>query len=145
RVAEAKWRVLRHRLELLEKLFPWLEDYDDCDIDDLLAEAQRRAERGRSSSGEQAEDPVGFYVPKAEYERLSEAQRNQLALERYLSKPKTKWEIGRDYERFIGYRFERDGWSVNYHGIAEGLSDLGRDLIATKGRTTQIVQCKCWS
>ena len=38
-----------------------------------------------------------------------------------------------------------DGWIVDYFGISEGLSDLGRDLICHKDMTTLIIQCKNWS
>ncbi len=34
---------------------------------------------------------------------------------------------------------------MNYYGIEQGLEDLGRDLICTKGSSIDIVQCKFWS
>ena len=38
------------------------------------------------------------------------------------------------------------GGTVQFHGILEGFADLGRDLIATKGRADRNpVQCKRWS
>jgi hypothetical protein len=33
--------------------------------------------------------------------------------------------IGRDYERYVGCLHERDGFSVEYLGIACGYEDLG--------------------
>jgi hypothetical protein len=33
--------------------------------------------------------------------------------------------FGRDYERYVGYLHERDGFSVEYLGIACGYDDLG--------------------
>jgi hypothetical protein len=84
-------------------------------------------------------------VTSAEYERLSSAERNQLALDRYWQKKKSSWELGRDYERFTGYQYEMDGWGVSYQGIVEGLADLGRDLVAVKDNRVEIVQCKYWS
>lgn len=90
-------------------------------------------------------DPVLLYVPKEDYDQLSSAERNQIALDRYLSKTLSPTAVGRLYERYLGYLYERDGWNVEYHGIIEGYEDLGRDLICTKGNDVLIVQAKCWS
>ncbi len=53
--------------------------------------------------------------------------------------------IGKLYEQYVGWTYERQGWSVDYYGMSEGFDDLGRDLICKKARTTLIVQCKKWS
>ena len=79
------------------------------------------------------------------YEKLSTAERNQRALDRYLSGKLNQTTIGRMYERYIGYLYEEKGWTVEYHGILKGYEDLGRDLICTKGDAIRIVQAKCWS
>lgn len=71
--------------------------------------------------------------------------RNQLALDRYWQKRKSPWELGRDYKRYIGYRYETQGHQVQYQGNLQGLSDLGRDLMAVKEGTVEIIQCKYWS
>lgn len=71
--------------------------------------------------------------------------RNQKALDRYLNTRKPPHIIGRDYERYIGYLYEEDGYDVEYIGIERGLEDLGRDLICRKRQETQVVQCKCWA
>ena len=73
-------------------------------------------------------DLVAAFVSEEDYRRLSSAERNQLALERWNSRKKSSVEIGRLYERYIGSRYESKGWRVNYHGATEGLEDLGRDL-----------------
>lgn len=91
------------------------------------------------------DDPVLKYVPKSEFKTLDVGDRNQLALDRFLKSKKTNWEIGRDYERYIGYIYETKGYEVSYFGIFEGLEDLGRDLICSKNGKVSIVQCKCWS
>ena len=62
-----------------------------------------------------------------------------------LDEEKNEMEIGRDYERYIGYLYEKDGNAVWYQGIIEGYDDLGRDLIVKKQNVTQVVQCKNWS
>ena len=90
-------------------------------------------------------DPVLLYVPKSEYDRLSSTERDQLALDRYLTRSLSPAAIGKLYERYLGYTYERDGWKVDYHGIIEGYEDLGRDLICMKGNHVHIVQAKCWS
>jgi hypothetical protein len=58
--------------------------------------------------------------------------------------PLTSTEIGRDYERYVGYLYESRGWSVIYRGILKGFRDKGRDLVCAKEGVVHIVQCKCW-
>ena len=95
--------------------------------------------------GDSQEDPVRFYLTRGEYETLSATERNQRALDRYWSKKKSSWEIGRDYERYIGYLYENEGYSVFYQGIEAGLEDLGRDLIAKRDGEIRVIQCKYWA
>lgn len=57
---------------------------------------------------------------------------------------KSKEDIGRDYERYIGYLYERDGFKVNYQGIKMKLEDGGIDLICQKADIIHLVQCKNW-
>lgn len=52
------------------------------------------------------------------------------------------WIVGRAYERYIGYLCECNGYIVTYNGAINGLSDLGRDLIAEKNNEILIIQCK---
>ena len=68
-----------------------------------------------------------------------------MALDRYLSRTKTNWEIGRDYELYIAQIYETKGYSVDTFGSYMRINDLGRDLIAKKGDKTLIIQCKYWS
>lgn len=51
-------------------------------------------------------------------------------------------EIGKRYERFIGYLYELDGYRVEYHGIKKGKEDGGIDIIAKAINHIVIVQCK---
>lgn len=86
------------------------------------------------------------YLSKEEWNTLSVTERNQLALDRYVaSKQKSKWQIGRDYEEYVGYYYRSRGYSVDNFGSFMGLEDLGRDVIATKAGKTLIIQCKYWS
>jgi hypothetical protein len=139
RRAEKLSRVLQYQIEYYESLFPWLTEFKGEDLDDLIKHISDE------KSDPDNEDPVMRWLTQAEYSTLSTVERNQIALDRYWQKKKTKWELGRDYERYIGYQYESKDWHVTYQGIVEGYDDLGRDLIATKDITVQIVQCKYWS
>lgn len=139
RNTEKHWRVLNYQINYYESLFPWLTEFKDEEIDDLILQINKDNENVDN------EDPAKRWLTTAEYSSLSPSERNQIALNRYWQKKKSKWEIGRDFERYIGYQYENKGWQVRYQGIVEGYDDLGRDLIATKGNAIQVVQCKYWS
>jgi hypothetical protein len=143
RRAEKLWRVLNYQITYYEALFPWLVEFKGEELDDLVR--QLTQPQAAATTADEAQDPVRHWLTAAEYRDLSTAQKNQLALDRYWQKKKPPWELGRDYERFIGHEYESKGWQVAYQGIIEGLADLGRDLIAQRGSKTQVVQCKYWS
>jgi Restriction endonuclease len=85
-------------------------------------------------------------LTQEEYRALPTEERNQKALDRYLeSRNKSKWSLGRDYEMYIGYLYEQNGYSVEYKGIIDGFDDLGRDIIAKNDKETCIIQCKYWA
>lgn len=90
-------------------------------------------------------DPASSLLSKEEYKKLSEKDRNQRALDYYKTRKKTKRQIGRDYERYVGFQYEKKGYDVEYKGILAGIEDLGRDLICVREDETLIVQCKYWS
>jgi hypothetical protein len=92
-----------------------------------------------------SEDFISNFISKEEYSKLSDTEKNKRALDYYWHRNKTSWEIGMDFERYIGYTFERKGARVEYYGMEKGLSDLGRDLIVHDTNTIFIVQCKYWS
>jgi hypothetical protein len=144
RVAEEAYRILKYQLATYENLFPWLVDFKGEDLDDLIRQRIERKESGKVALDE-PDDPAKKWLAQAEWDKLPTAEKYQKALERYWQKPKHKWEIGRDYERYVGYLYEKDGYEVHYHGIVEGFDDLGRDLICTRGKSVEIVQCKHWS
>ena len=134
-----KFRITRDRIGYYERLFPWLTDYIGEDLDDLIKEAELESTRK-----DRDDDPVKHYVTDTEYLTLPPVQRNQLALDRYWMSRKQAWQVGRDYERYIGYLYESDGYEVTYQGIVEGLADLGRDLIAQRSGRIRVIQCKNW-
>lgn len=134
-------KIAQNFVNYYETLFPWINEYVGEDLDDLLESIAQAEKQDR----EEEADPVLKFIPRAEYERLPPSERNQKALDRYLSSRKKSYEIGRDYERYIGYLYEAKGFKVEYMGIEKGLEDLGRDLICIKGSEIDIVQCKCWA
>ncbi len=140
RQVERARRILNYVVKYYETLFPWLEELRDPNIDDDLISS---VEGGGLSQNRT--DPVQKWLTPAEYERLDSAEKSDLALERYAQRKKSNWEIGRDYERYVGYKMEQDGYAVSYQGIIEGLADLGRDLVCTRSGTVRIIQCKRWS
>ncbi len=129
-------KQLEYKLAYIEKLFPNINDiFDDGfnEQEDFALETEENTDRTR------------LFLSPEEYQKLSVTQRNQLALDRYVQNRKSKWQVGRDYEMYIGYCIESQGYNVKYNGIIENLEDMGRDLIAEKDKYIYIVQCKNWS
>lgn len=79
------------------------------------------------------------------YRRFDKDYQAQKLLDKYQKGNLTGLEIGTFYERYIGHLYEIDGYSVEYHGAVNGVSDLGRDLIARHEDEIQVVQTKCWA
>ena len=132
-IAQAKEAI--YQLEYLKALYPGIQDVLEMDYKDL------------PMTGEIPDhDPVRDYLSKEEWQSLSVSEKNQLALNRYVdSRNKTKWQIGRDYELYVGYFYEKKGYKVEYTGSYLRLEDMGRDLIARKYKNPLIIQCKYWS
>jgi len=53
-------------------------------------------------------------------------------------------ELGKRYERYVGYLYEEKGFSVEYQGITKGKKDRGIDLIVKYKKGIDIIQCKRW-
>ena len=131
-----KIKGAEYQLAYLLELYPALQDVIDAEFKELDI----------SYSDITEYDPVLKYLEKDEWQKLTDTERNQLALDRYIeSRQKSKWQIGRDYELYCGYCYEQKGYTVNYYGSYHGLEDLGRDLIIKMGNDVRIVQCKYWS
>ncbi len=137
-VGQYRFLTAKYIIEYYESLFPWLREYVGFNSDELIKAIYK-------DNISEEEDPVSFYITKSEFENLSVTERNQRALDRYWNRDKDAWQIGRDYERYIGYLYENKGFKVQYHGIEKLKEDLGRDLICSNGTQTEIVQCKYWS
>ena len=132
----SKKKELEYKLNYIESLFPNINDIFDSGFSeeqDFELETEKNTDRTR------------LFLSPEEYKTMSTTQKNQLALDRYVSNQKSKWQVGRDYEMFIGYSYEQKGYNVSYTGIIKNLEDMGRDLIVKKDSETLIVQCKNWS
>lgn len=130
-------KYAQYQLAYLLELYPGLQDVIDSDYNELPSvTVEQLSER----------DPVYNYLEKEEYNSLSTTEKNQLALDRYISSHnKSKWQIGRDYELYVGHQFLKKGWSVEFFGSNMGLEDLGRDLIVKNPENkVSIIQCKYW-
>ncbi len=141
REAEKEKKIAQYLVEYYENIAPFLIDLKE-EVD--IATEQER-ELLKEYSEEELEDAITQFLSKEEYRKLPSVQRNQMALDRFWKRPKSKWLIGRIYERYIGYLYEQEGYDVEYVGIFKGFEDLGRDLICQKGKDFIVIQCKNWS
>ena len=135
----AQYKEAEYQLAYAIQMFPALDDFLSTDYNQLSLPCF-------SDLSSESHDHVRDYLSEEEYSNLSSTERNQLALDRYRkSHQKSNWQIGRDYELYVGYRYSLKGYTVDYFGSYNGLNDLGRDLIAKKDNQTLIIQCKYWS
>ena len=134
---EAKYYKLQTLL--YESLFPELLDYTTDESDHSVSPPIPE----RTSESD--------WLSDEEWHQLSPTEKSQRALDLYIASPnKSKWQIGRDYELFIGYCYRRKRFRVEHIGTEKKLDDMGRDLIChsdplSSPIETHIVQCKCWS
>jgi hypothetical protein len=135
-----EYKELQYKLADFLNTHPIFEDYfsneEESDEDNTLKEIENI---------DDDEERIKKLISAEEYKNLDEDTRNQRALDNYISKRKSKWSIGRDYEMFIGHEYTVNGFAVSYHGILKGYEDFGRDLIAVKDDRIEIIQCKYWS
>jgi hypothetical protein len=143
REAEKAARLANYLLDYSRYLAPWLDEYiglEAKELDEIIKQIHSSWEKKAKEFDEEVKRHFG---PK--YEGLTPTEKLQKKLDWYWGKPnKSNWQIGRDYERYIGYLYETRGWNVYYHG-KKGFEDLGRDLICKKTDTVEIVQCKYWA
>ena len=138
------YKELQYKYEYMLAQFPELTNYIEEHSYEII-----------SGTDDDDYDHARNWLSQEEYESLSEDERNQRALDNWLSGHKrTNSEVGYDYEMYIGYRYRTSPifkWKVEQYGISKGLNDLGRDIIATRedhetGNTiVEVVQCKYWS
>lgn len=139
RTLQQQCKLQEYQLTLYETIFPWLSDFKEISSEDLqqFAESEIAPESEYSS--------LKKWLSPQEYRSLSSADRLQLALERYSKRQKSNWQIGIEYERYVGYCYEKKGYRVRYNSATEGFEDMGRDLIISKDNKMYVIQCKRWS
>ena len=132
-------KTIEYKLMYYLYCVPWLEELDDEPLDTSSKNTVF------NKNYENNNDEAGYWLTPEEYSSLTDTEKYQRALERYCSRNKSNAEIGRDFERYIGYLYETDGYDVQYKGIIDGFEDRGRDLVCKKNGETLVVQCKYWS
>lgn len=118
-----------------ETLVPWLSDLRERDPEGV--DVFRKSGESR--------DSAKLWLSDEEYAELPVAERDQLALERYAKRKRTRLEMSQDYERYLRWKYELKGYSVNCKGIVEGFEDFEHDLICKSKKSTLIIRCMCWS
>jgi len=132
REATREAKYYSYIINYYESLFPGIEDYLDKEDEDQI----------------QNQDPATDVnsLTDRENQELKDVEKNQLVLDRWWRRNKSKWEIGLIYERYVGSLWEKNGaWKVEYTGALKRLEDMGRDLIVEGYDSIKIIQCKNWS
>lgn len=137
-----KNKLLQYQLDYLVSNFPWLEDTMQLSVLDVKEALEYN---NQNQDIKEDYEIIRNYISPEEYQKLSDIEKYQLALDRYLNKKKSNFQIGIAYERYIGYIYENKNYKVLYNGALEGLNDLGRDIIAENNKEILIIQCKNWS
>ena len=151
RLSVENYREMKYKYDFILTLFPEIKAY--IDDDESLIQIERYSSLSDLNDNT---DSVRYWLENDEYDRLSEVDRNQLALDRYRSRNKSNWEIGIEYELYIGYLLREglapfnNNYKVIQYGELNGVNDLGRDIIAETyevkdKKTVYIIQCKRWS
>lgn len=147
----AEYKTMLYKYNFLLSVFPELKYY--VEDDDTLIHISNYDSLDDFDSNR---DRVRDWLTEDEYRQLPVDVRNQRALDHYKTRSKSDWEIGIEYELYIGYLL-REGKSpfngrfgVIQYGEIHGLNDLGRDIIAERidemgRRIVYIIQCKRWS
>lgn len=141
RQLQTQCKILEYQLHFYESLFPWLEEFKEIPP----TEAYQICISSESRTAQTEYEKLKSWLSPAEYHQLPQTQRLQLALDRYKQRKKSNWDVGIEYERYIGYLCERRGFRVEYSGANLRLEDMGRDLIVSKDKTCYIIQCKRWA
>ncbi|MBE8949552.1 MAG: restriction endonuclease [Quinella sp. 3Q1] len=118
----------------------------------LLVHLLTKNEKGKEDTKIDSSQVKSEQVPRIEKNNLSEFYKIdelQSRLEKWLitvenARAENKWKYGRDYERYVGYLFEREEVSVIYNGATKGSSDGGIDLFCFKDGIVYPIQCKRW-
>ena len=140
RQSQSAFKVMLYKYEFLLNTFPELRKYVD-DEKGLITIADANSYEDFTDNY----DRVRNYLTDEEYRKLTVTQRNQLALDNYNARSKSNWVIGTEYEMYCEHILKEEGFETIDYGVRKRLNDLGRDIIAKRGDTTYIIQCKRWS
>lgn len=115
--------------------------YDD-ELRELKAKNTIQEQKIRTLQRKLEDCQEQLKATKAENANTSKAQ---VELEEYIkSNSKSLWQVGRDYELFVGQKYLAKGYKVDFYGIQKGFEDKGIDIIAKNDRNTLLIQCKYW-
>ena len=127
----------QYKFEYLLSIYPELQVYKE---DDAYI---------KYKEDEDTKCNIKNWLTDEEYNQLSEVEREQLAVDRYVtgSSKWSDWEKGRNYEIYCAYILYNEGYDIIQEGLNKKLEDKGRDIIAVHRDTgkTLIVQCKNWT
>jgi hypothetical protein len=114
-------KITSYKINYYEKLFPWLTEIIAADEAEEIPVQMNDSDTKENIN----EDRAAKFLTPEEYKKLPSIEKNQKALDRYLeNRNKSKWQIGRDYEMYIGYLYQENGYSIEYKGIIDGFDDL---------------------
>ena len=108
---------------------------------------------GNKQEAEPAEQPKPS-IKEPPPQRETKADSQKIPPKKVVPEPKTKpvetdffKQMGDNYERFIGKKFEEKGDLVIYNGLIKGYDDRGVDIIciSTASKTIHLIQCKNWA
>ena len=143
---KAKFKVIEEERNSLKQKFEYLRAINPK-IDAIFDDETISSKFFFFFEPEDNTDRAIQYLNDEEYKNLSPTVRNQRALDNYIKGKKTKWQIGRDYELYIGYLCAQNGYTVHHTGIQLRFEDMGIDLIVfdKKSVNTYLIQCKNWA
>ena len=130
---KAHWEAKRRKLDEDERIIIAKKFSRDQDIEDLRHQLEECREELRITKDK---------LRKISIQKITQLQDD---LDLYVqSKYKSTWQIGRDYELFVGQKYIAKGYSVDFYGIRKGYEDKGIDIIAKNDLHTLLIQCKYW-
>lgn len=94
---EYKWEI-----QNLYFLLPWLDEIKDEHLVPQETDCVNPTYNGK-------DDDAHYWLSQDEYDNLSTVEKYQRALDRYVKRRKSNAEIGKEYERYIGYLYECKG------------------------------------
>lgn len=133
--------IMQYKYNFLLRVFPELSNYIEDEEALISLDQTDNIEQFKEEY-----DSVKSYLSTDEYQKLTENERNQLALDRYKERRRSSnWIAGVEYEMFCSHLLRERGYKVIDYGIQKKLDDLGRDIIASNDKFILVIQCKRYS